>query len=219
MSWAAVITGGVTLATSAASLVSSGQQLSKAQFAGRTDPGYVGNKALQDNADILKNRFSNYRLPSYQSAVEGINKGAEMGYRSITQGSRSASDILDGATRIAYGSQQANNQLNIQQATGADAALMDYLTANEKAGMEMVKANEWDRDQYLRAEQNAANLTNAGMINFNNSLRGISDTVGQFGSYAIGKKNMSSNYADGSIRNVLPGASVVNNAYEPKNLM
>ena len=123
MSFAAVIAGGVTLGTTVYTASQAKKQMDQAKLMETANPGFEGNPALQENATILQNRFSNYRLPNYASAMNDIEQAGEMGYRSVLQGAGSSSDILDGAIRIAYGTQQSQNNLNAQQAQGEDAEI------------------------------------------------------------------------------------------------
>lgn len=189
MSWAAVVVGGISLGSAAISASKGKQQMDRAKIMESQAPQFQGNTNLQANADILQNRFSNYRLPGYSNASRNIDRAAEMGYRSVLRGAASSSDILDGATRIAYGSQSAYNDLNAKQAAGQDAALMDYVTANAQAGQEIAQNNVWLREQYLRAEQNRANLMNAGMANTGNAMQSGINTFGQLGGYLLSRPN------------------------------
>lgn len=215
MSWAAVIAGGVALAGTATQASSAKKQMSQAELMATRDPGYTGNPALEENARILGDRFSNYRLPGYSAAVDNIDRQAEMGYRSALQGATSSSDILDAATRIAYGSQASANQLASQQAVGEERALMDYLTANQLAGQEMQGANQWERDQYLRNRSDQANLTNAGMANMGNAVQGTLNTIGSLAGYKLGQNPYGNNTptagninSSSNITNVVPGAQI-----------
>lgn len=219
MSWAAVIVGGVSLAAGAISSSQAKKQMDNAEAMSLANPGYQGNPALEANAQMLQNRFTNYTLPNYTSAVESIDRQAEMGFRAATQGALSSSDILDAATRIAYGSQLANNQLNVAQAQGEDAAMMDYLTANQMAGQNIAEQNEWERMENARRRQERAQLYNAGMINQNNAIQGAVSTVGQFAGYTLQNGGFGSggnnNNAGGNNFVLMPGAQT---GYNPNVL-
>lgn len=205
MSWAAVIAGGVALAGSAVNASGAKKQMSQAELMATRDPGYQGNPALQENARILGDRFSNYQLPGYSAARENIDRAGEMGYRSALQGATSSSDILDAATRIAYGSQMSANNLATQQAAGEERALMDYLTANQLAGQEIQDANRWDRDQYLRDQTRATELTNTGLINQNNAIQSGLGAIGSLATYKLGQPAYVSPYGQNNITNNNPG--------------
>lgn len=189
MSWAAVVVGGISLGSAAISASKGKQQMDRAEIMGSQAPAFQGNPNLQANADILQNRFTNYRLPGYSEASRNIDRAGEMGYRSVLQGASSSSDILEGATRIAYGSQSAYNNLNATQAQGQNAALMDYITANAQAGQEVAQNNAWQREQYLRNQQNQANLMNAGMANVGNATQSGLNTLGMLGGYLLTNPN------------------------------
>lgn len=189
MSWAAVVVGGISLGSAAFSASKGKQQMDRARIMESQNPGYQGNPNLEENVNLLRNRFTNYRLPGYSRAVNNIDRAGEMAYRSVLQGASSSSDIIDGATRIAYGSQSAINNLNMQQAQGENQALIQYVTANAQAGQELANANAWQREQFLRNEQNRANLMNSGMANQANAFQSVVNTAGQLGGYFLTRNN------------------------------
>lgn len=212
MAWAALIVGGGSALIGAGVNYFQGrQQMNRAQEMNVSDPGYQGNPALQANADMLRNRFTNYTLPNYSTALDNINRASEMGYRSAQQGAVTSSDILDAATRIAYGNQNATLNLDMAQAQGQENAMMQYLTANQMAGQEVVNANDWARQQYLRDRQDQANQYNSGLANTNNAIQSGINTAGQFAGYAAMRG--SNNALDQRITNVRPGAQI---SYNPQ---
>lgn len=143
------------------------------------DPGV--NTALQDNASLLEDRYTNYTMPGFSRARGDIGLGAATALSSVQRGATSSNDILDAATRIAYGSNQAMNDLYTQNAQGQDAAMMDYLNANAAAGADKIA---WERQRYLQDMQRKAELTNASIINkhnaINQGLAGISSAATTF---------------------------------------
>lgn len=195
------------------------RQLKQAEIMAESDPGYRGNPALDANAGMASNRFTNYTLPGYSSAMDNINRNAEAGYRSVIQGAGSSSDILDAATRLAYGSSVATNQLNEKYAEGENQAFREYLTANQLAGQEIANANAWDREQYLRNKADVANLTNTGLINKNNAIQGAIGSIGTAIGYAssqgmFGGNGVNAGYSltpGQQINTVMPGATVESN--------
>lgn len=220
MAWAAVIAGGVSLAGTLIGAQSAKKQMRQAEQMNVQNPGYRPNPALEENANILRNRFSNYTLPGYSTAVDAIDRQGEMAYTAALQGATSSSDILDAATRIAYGNQLATNDLNLRQAQGQEQALMQYLSANQMAGQEEANANAWDREEYLSRQKQQAELYNAGMLNMNNAIQRGLNTVGQFAGYAINNGLFGNNAlkADQNINTVLPGYTVVNDPLSTANL-
>lgn len=211
MSWAAVIVGGVSLAGSAVQASQASKQMNQAKLMDTQDPGYAGNPELRANADMLQNRFLNYNIPNYQAALEGIDRASEMAYRSATQGATSSSDLIDAATKIAYGGQVASRDLNVQAGIGRDQAFMDYISANQLAGEDIARSNEWERQGFLRDQQHAANLENASISNTWNAIQGGLNTAAQLGTYAYrngafgGSNNITNSQ---SINTVLPGANL-----------
>jgi hypothetical protein len=91
--------------------------------ANAVDPGYEMNSGVMQNADILQNRYNNYTLPGYSMQMDNIGNNAANAFNSGLQGATSGGDVLDLATKIAYGTGQQQNQLVLQNAQGKDAAL------------------------------------------------------------------------------------------------
>lgn len=129
------------------------------------NPGFVRNESLIDNARILENRYKNYTMPGYSTAVNNINASAASGFNRGVEGASSGGDVLDLATKINYNEGQALNDLSGRNAAGADAALEQYLQANAVAGNEAVRKNMFDLDQYDQKLREKATLLQAGNTN------------------------------------------------------
>lgn len=142
--------------------------------ASAVDPGYQVNTAVIQNAETLKNRYNNYQLPGYSQALNQIGTNSATAFNNGVQGASSGADVLDLATKIAYGTGQQQNQLAIQNAQGKEGALNDYLAANAAAGQERVSANAYEREKYMQQLQEAAALYNAGDQNINSGITGAS---------------------------------------------
>jgi hypothetical protein len=134
------------------------------------DPGYTKNSALDENEQILRNRFNNYVMPGTSSAIDQLNAVASGAMSTAREGAQTSGDLLSAAARIAYGTGANVNQLAEQSSRGQESALMDWLRSNAQAGQEDVNAGAWDREQYLRERQDAANLQNAGLANQGGAL-------------------------------------------------
>lgn len=140
--------------------------------ANSVDPGYEMNSGVLQNKETLQNRYSNYQIPGYNQALNNINSGSATAFNSGSQGASSSGDVLDLATRIAYGTGQQNRQLGVQNAQGKEGALQDYLGANASAGLERQNANAYDRQQYQAQLAEAAALYNASNQNMGNAVTG-----------------------------------------------
>lgn len=142
--------------------------------ANAVDPGYEMNSGVMQNQEIMANRYSNYMLPGYSQQLNNIGTNAATAFNSGSQGASSGGDVLDLATKIAYGTGQQQNQLMLQNAQGKDAALGGFLNANAAAGRERQDANAYDRDNYMRKLNEAASLYGASDQNLNNAATGLS---------------------------------------------
>jgi hypothetical protein len=144
------------------------------------DPGYELNSGVMQNRETLANRYGNYEMPGYNQALNNIGSSSATAFNSGVQGASSSGDVLDLATRIAYGTGQQQRQLETQNAQGKEGALFDYLGTNVAAGQERQNANAYDRDQYNRQLDEAAALYNAGGQNINSAITGASSVGTSF---------------------------------------
>lgn len=137
------------------------------------NPGFEMNSGIMQNAETLQNRYNNYSLPGYSMQMNRLGSNAATAFDRGAQGASSSADVLDLATKIAYGTGQQQNQLMLQNAQGKEGALSDYLNANAAAGDQRQQSNAWDRQQYMQQLQEAAALYGAGGQNMNNAITGI----------------------------------------------
>lgn len=186
MSFAAVVAGGVALTGTAINAIQAGKQRRAAERISVQDPGYEVNPALRRNAEVLRSRANNYVMPGTSQALRDIDRAGEAGFQAGIQGATSSNDVLDMAARTAYGTQSARARLASQQASGQDAALMDYLSAEAQAGQGTVDQNAWEREQYLRKERQRAELANASIANTSNAIQSGLSTVGQVATAKLG---------------------------------
>ncbi len=145
--------------------ISSIFQKNKANKINHVDPGYAINNAVVDNARTLSNRANNFQIAGYDNAVNNINATGANAFNAGVAGASSGGDVLDLATRIAYGQGQRLNQLALENAQGADQALLQSLNANAQAGQEFQNKNAYDRQQYERQLREKAALTQAANEN------------------------------------------------------
>jgi hypothetical protein len=141
------------------------------------NPGFEQNSGVLQNAETLKNRFGNYQMPGYNQALNNIDASSATAFNSGVQGASSGGDVLDLATKIAYGTGQQKRELDVKNAQGKEGAMFDYLGANVAAGQERQNENAYDRDQYGRQLDEAAALYSAGDTNIGNALSGASSVA------------------------------------------
>lgn len=143
------------------------------------DPGYQMNRGVLDNAKTLSDYYGNYQLPGYSKMVSGINSTFQGGFENGVQGASSGGDVLDLASKMAFGKNQAMNQLGVQNAQGKQAALGDYLQANVAAGQQYQDKNAYERDQYDKMVKSKAALQQAGEQNTYGALDQLAGTAGK----------------------------------------
>lgn len=142
--------------------------------AAAVDPGYEMNSGVLANRDILENRYNNYTLPGMSQQLNRIGTNAATAFNRGVQGASSGGDVLDLATKIAYGTGQQQNQLMLQNAMGKENALGDYLNANVAVGNEQQAKNRYDQEMFMRQLNEAAALYGASDQNINNAITGLS---------------------------------------------
>lgn len=155
-------------------------QLNKANNMNPQDPGYTLNNGVIDNARILADRYSNYQMPGYGQAVNNINSANSQAFSQGVQGASSGGDVLDLASKLAYGQTQQLNQLANRNAQGADNALLMSLNANAQSGQEYQNKNAYDRDIFQQQLREKAALTQAGNQNI---YGGVDQGASVIGSY------------------------------------
>lgn len=185
-------------------------QRRRAKAINPVDPGYQMNNQVIDNARILENRYNNYQMPGYGQALNNLQTNYATAYNQGVQGASSGGDVLDLATKLAYGQNQATNNLAYQSAQGQDAALSQYLNANAAAGDQYQQKNAYDRQQYDRKLAEKAALLQSG----NENIYGALDQAGQVASRALAPRANTSDPSQLSqqqidaIRKLIGGGSV-----------
>jgi hypothetical protein len=167
----------VGLVPSLFQLFSGNAQIRAANKINPTDPGYKINEGIINNARILENRAGNYTMPGYSGAVDQIGGATANAFTKGIQGASSGGDVLDLATKLAYGQQQQINQLAQQNAQGADQALMQSLNANAQAGQEYQNKNAYERELYQQKLREKAALLQGG----NQNMYGAIDSIANVG--------------------------------------
>lgn len=157
--------------------VSGFKQLNQAGNINPNNPGFTMNQGIIDNARILQDRAGNYQMPGYGQAVNNINSANAQAFSNGVQGASSGGDVLDLASKLAYGQTQQLNQLAQQNTQGADNALIQSLNANAQAGQQYQDKNAYDRDIYQQQLREKAALTQSG----NENIYGALDTAATIG--------------------------------------
>lgn len=142
--------------------------------AGAVDPGYEMNGGVMQNRDIAESRYNNYTLPGYSMQMDNLGTNAATAFNQGSQGATSGGDVLDLATKIAYGTGQQQNRLMMQNAQGKERALGTFMDTNTAAGQERQNANAYKRQQYEKQLEEAAALYGASDQNMSNAITGIS---------------------------------------------
>lgn len=172
-----LIAAGVSLLPSLFGAIRGGRQRREAKRLRNSavDPGYQMNQGVIDNARVLQERASNYSMPGYQQALSNINQSYGNAFNQGVQGASSSGDVLDLASRIAYGQGQATNELAFQNAQGAEQAQLQSLQANAQAGQQYQDANAYQRGLYQQQLAEAAAMYNAGETNIGNALGDVAN--------------------------------------------
>lgn len=142
--------------------------------ASAVDPGYQMNQGVLQNEQSLRESLGNYQIPGYTQALNNIGASSATAFNSGLQGASSSGDVLDLATRIAYGTGEQKRQLEVQNAQGKNELFDQYLNANVAAGQERQNSNAYQRQKYQQQLAEAAALYNAGSQNINSALGGVS---------------------------------------------
>lgn len=164
------------------------KQLNQANNMNPVDPGFTMNQGILDNSRILQERASNYQIPGYNQAVNNINMASGQAFSRGVQGATSGGDVLDLASKLAYGQSQQLNNLALQNAQGVENAQLQSLNANALAGQQYQDKNAYDRDIYQQQLRERAALRQAG----NENLYGALDSAATIGTRLLSPRDMSS---------------------------
>lgn len=166
----AAIGAGVSLIPSIFKGIQGFKQRREANKINPVNPGYQVNNGVIDNARVLKERANNYQIPGYGQALDNINSTYSNAYNQGIQGASSGGDVLDLATKLAYGQTKQTTALDVQNAQGAENAKLQALQANALAGEEYQAKNAYDRAQYDAKLREKAALLQGGTENLYGAL-------------------------------------------------
>lgn len=153
-----IIGAAASLIPSVYKLIAGGKQRREARKINPVDPGYLQNPGVLQNKEILQNNYGNYQMPGYSRAAGKIGSAYGTAFYTGINGASSSADVLDLATRLAYGKSQAIGDLETQNAIGKEGARGQFLNANAMAGQEAVNKNEYDRMLYQQKLREKAAL-------------------------------------------------------------
>lgn len=180
MAWALVAGAAISAAPAIYKGITGIGQSNKANAMKPVNPGYQVNQGVINNAKTLSDQYGNYKLPGYSQMYDNITRNYGDAFTKGLNGASSSGDVLDLATRMAYGKNNAFNQLGAENANGKQGMLGSYLDANAAAGREYQGANEYDRDQYDRQLREKAALTQAGATNTYGALDQVAGAASKY---------------------------------------
>lgn len=160
-----LIGAGISLLPAIFKGVSSIFQKNKANKINPVNPNYQMNQGVISNAESLRNRVGNYIMPNYNKSMQDIEGAATTGFNNGLQGASSSGDVLDLASKIAYGQASATNDLNARNAQGRENAYLQSLEGNAAEGREYQAKNAYDRENYMQQLREKAGLTQASNEN------------------------------------------------------
>lgn len=172
-----LIGAGVSLLPSLFKGISSIFQKNRANKINPTDPGFQINNGVVANAESLRNRVGNYLMPGYNKSMNDVKGAYSTAFNNGVQGASSSGDVLDLATKIAYGQANATNDLNVRNAQGSEQAYLQYLDANAAEGREYQNKNAYERDVYQQQLREKAGLTQAANENAYGAIDSASGVV------------------------------------------
>lgn len=184
MAWVAVAGAAISAAPAIYKGITGMSQSSQGRNMHPINPGYQVNQGVIDNAKTLSDAYGNYTIPGYSQISSNINNNFQNAFDSGVQGASSGADIMDMAARMAYGKNQAFNQLGEENARGKQSMLGAYLDTNAAAGREYVNKNAYDRDQYGQMIKAKAALVQAGA---ENTFGAVDQLAGITSKYAFSK--------------------------------
>lgn len=162
-------------------------QKNKADEINPINPSYQMNTSVIDNATNLTNRANNYMMAGYGNAVNDINNTSATNFGRGIQGATNSGDVLDLATRIAYGQGQQMNNLNARNSQGREQAYLQGINAQNMAGEEYQAKNAWDREQYMQQLREKAALEQSGTSNIYGALDSASGVASNLASTLLSK--------------------------------
>lgn len=155
----------ISLAPSVMKWFSGRSQRRRADAINPVNPGFVQNQGIIDNARMLGDRYGNYNLPGMGAIQDDIRSSYAGAFSRGVQGASSSGDVLALASSLSGQEANAMTGLGVQNAQGKEAALNQYLHANQLAGNEPVRQNMYELEQYQQQLREKAALEQTGAQN------------------------------------------------------
>lgn len=177
----ALVTGGLSLAGSVAKYLTGRAQAKRAQQLRNSlsDPGITRNYGLERTSDILGQNYNNYNLPGFSNMLDNIKSNQGLAVNQGINAAGSSGDVLDLVTRSQSVTDNATQNLYMQQAQGKQQALNDYLNSVNAVGADQVRVNQLENQRYQQGLAEASALEGAGMQNqfgaMNEAISGINN--------------------------------------------
>lgn len=175
----ALVTGGLSLAGSVGKYLTGRSQAKTAERLRNSlvNPGITQNYGLERTSDILGQNFNNYNLPGFSNMLDNIRSNQAFAINQGINAAGSSGDILDLVTRSQSVTDNATQNLYMQQAQGKQQALNDYLNSVNAVGADQVRVNQLENQRYQQGLAEAAALEGAGTQNqfgaMNEAISGI----------------------------------------------
>lgn len=166
------VTAGAVLSAGSAIYMGAQQKKRAKQIRDQAvDPGIQADESLKRITNTLYDRYNNYNLPGYRNYVDQIQSNSAFAFNQAAQGATSSGDILDAASRAQLATDQSLTNLNIQNASSRETALMQYLDSLRAQGQDSVRVNQMQLNRYDRTLSEAAALEGAGIQNIHQGVQ------------------------------------------------
>lgn len=135
------------------------------------DPGIQKNYSLDRVTNTLFQNYSNWNLPGYNNYVNQLGTTQATSNRAATVGASSSADILNSITNNQAQTDQALEGLAMQNASGRERALMEYLNSVRQQGQDQIRVNQMELGRYQDTLNEAGALEGAGIQNIYGGLQ------------------------------------------------
>lgn len=176
----AAIGAGASLIPTVYQIFAGASQRRKANRMNPVDPNYQMNTGVLQNREIASNNYGNYQMPGFNRASNRIGATYGATFENGVQGASSGGDVLDLASKMAYGQSQALSDLEVNNAQGKQQALGQFMDANALAGQEQVNSNAYDRQRYQGQLNEKAALLGAANQNVYSGIDSIGSVAGSY---------------------------------------
>lgn len=139
-------------------------------------PYQLPNEVLQAT-EMLGNQYRN-GMPGMTAAADNIAANASSAFNTGIQGATSGGDVLDLATKVQYGQNQATNALNAEALQFKQNALGDYTNQLRNQAAYRDKEFQYNvADPFNRKANAAAGMYGASQVNKNSALDALTTSA------------------------------------------